>query len=101
MEEAEKIQPKLPNQEFDYFKLVKILLSRWYWILAAVIICYAIANAYIWYTPKTYAATSTIKLEEKKQDLSDVLGDMVSDENSVSKIQSEIYILQSRSLITT
>jgi len=66
MEETEKIQPKLANQEIDYFKIGRILLSRWYWVAGSVIICTIVANMYLWYTPKTYATSSTLKFEEKK-----------------------------------
>jgi tyrosine-protein kinase Etk/Wzc len=53
MEETDKVQRKLANQEIDYFKIAKILLSRWYWIAASVAICSIVAYAYLWYTPKT------------------------------------------------
>jgi len=50
MEEIEKIEPKLPNQEIDYFKIGKILLSRWYWIAGSIITCFILANFYLFYT---------------------------------------------------
>jgi len=98
MEETEKIQ-RPPNQEFDYLKIGKIFLSRWYWIAACVIICYVIASVYLWYTPKTYATQATMKLEEKKSEISDLLGALNSSEKNQSTVQSETFILQSRSLI--
>lgn len=99
MEETEKIQQKLPNQEFDYFKIGKILVSRWYWIAASIIVCYAAASVYIWYTPKTYNTSSKLKLEEKKSEISDLVSVMSSSDKGPSKIQSEIFVLQSRGLI--
>ena len=56
MEEIEKVQRKLPNQEIDYFKIGKILLSRWYWIAASVSLTFVISYTYLWYTPKTYSS---------------------------------------------
>jgi tyrosine-protein kinase Etk/Wzc len=98
MEETEKLKQKLPNQEFDYFKIAKIVISRWYWIVLSVIVCMVAANIYVWYTPKIYATEGTIKLEEKKSDISDLVNIMGS-EKGASKTQSEIFVLQSRNLI--
>jgi tyrosine-protein kinase Etk/Wzc len=55
MEQTDQLKPKLPGQEIDYFKLAKILVSRWYWIVGALVIGMVGANVYLWYTPKTYA----------------------------------------------
>lgn len=102
MEETTKSQINtLPNQELDYFKIAKIILSRWYWIAGALIICIIIANLYLWYTPKTYSTGSTLKFEEKKTELSDLNGGgagAIADRPS-SKIQSETIVLQSTALI--
>ncbi len=99
MEETDKIQPKLPNQEIDYFKIAKILLSRWYWIAGSVVICMIIANVYLWYTPKTYATSATMKFEEKKSEISDLVSVIGSNDRGPSKIQSETTVLQSRNVI--
>jgi tyrosine-protein kinase Etk/Wzc len=102
MEETDKIQPKLPSQEIDYFKLVKILLSRWYWIVGAVAICSIIANVYLWYTPKTFATSGTMKFEEKKSEIPDLVGvglPSANDRGSTSRIQTETIVLQSNPLL--
>jgi capsular exopolysaccharide synthesis family protein len=100
MEETNKIQPKLLSQEIDYFKIAKILLSRWYWIAGSVAICMIIANVYLWYTPKTYATSGTMKFEEKKSEIQDLIGMPInSDRAAVSKIQSETIVLQSTPLL--
>ncbi len=99
MEETEKPARKLPNQEIDYFKIGKILLSRWYWIAASVIICMLVSYTYLWYTPKTYATTATLKIEEKKSEFSDLVGVINNNDRGPSKIQSETFVLQSRTLI--
>ncbi len=99
MEETEKIQRKLPNQEIDYFKIGKILLSRWYWIAASVGILVLISYTYLWYTPKTYSSSGTLKIEEKKSEISDLVTVMAVPERGPSKIQSITSVLQSRNLI--
>lgn len=99
MQETEKVAKKLPHQEIDYFKIAKILLSRWYWIAASVIVCLIISYTYLWYTPKTYATSGTLKIEEKKSEFSDLVGVINSNDRGPSKIQSETFVLQSRTLI--
>jgi capsular exopolysaccharide synthesis family protein len=99
MEEAEKIQRKLPNQEIDYFKIGKILLSRWYWVVASVALTVIISYAYLWYTPKTYSSSGTLKIEEKKSEISDIITVMSVPDRGPSKIQSITSVIQSRSLI--
>jgi len=100
MEETEKIQHKLPSQEIDYFKIGKILLSRWYWIVGSVTVCILASNVYLWYTPKTYATSGTMKFEEKKSELSDITGAAVATERAnTSRIQTETIVLQSTPLL--
>ena len=38
MQETDTINRKLADQQIDYFKIAKILISRWYWIAGSVII---------------------------------------------------------------
>src|SRR6201996_6038212 len=99
MEETEKPARKLPNQEVDYFKIGKILLSRWYWIATSIVICMLISYTYLWYTPKTYATSATLKIEEKKSEFSDLVSVISNNDRGPSKIQSETFVLQSRTLI--
>jgi len=100
MEETEKTKAKLPSQEIDYIKLVKILLSRWYWVVGSVAICVVAANIYLWYTPKTYATSATLKFEEKKSEISDLISiPGNNDRANTSKIQSETIVLQSSALL--
>src|ERR1700741_240608 len=99
MQETEKTGRRLPHQEIDYLKIAKILLSRWYWIAASVIICLLISYSYLWVTPKTYATSATLKIEDKKSEFSDLVGVINSNDRGSSKIQSEIFVLQSSTLI--
>ena len=101
MEETEKIQNTLPNQEIDYFKIAKILLSRWYWIVGSVLLSLILANVYLWYTPKIYSTAGTMKFEEKKSEISDLVGGSPtsSERSNTSRIQSETIVLQSNPLL--
>ena len=100
MEETDKIQHKLPSQEVDYFKIAKVLLSRWYLIAGSVVVCMIVANVYLWYTPKTYATGGTMKFEEKKSEIPDLVGISGSTgQANASRIQSETIVLQSTPLL--
>ncbi|GAB2693984.1 tyrosine-protein kinase domain-containing protein [Mucilaginibacter koreensis] len=99
MQEINKQENKLPHQEIDYFKIGRIIISRWYWIAASVAICYFIAHVYLWYTPKTYATSSTLKLEDKKPELTDISGTVSTPERGFSRVQSESFVIQSRQVI--
>ena len=100
MEETGTVKNKLPHQELDYFKIAKIFLSRWYWIAGSVAICMIISNVYLWYTPKTYSTSGTLKLEEKKSEIQDLAnpGSPVQ-ERGPSRVQSESIVLQSNELL--
>ncbi|MCO5947653.1 GumC family protein [Mucilaginibacter flavidus] len=101
MEEITKIQPKLPSQEIDYVKIAKVFLSRWYLIVGAVGICIIVANVYLWYTPKIYATSATLKFEEKKSEIADLINvPGNNDRANTSKIQSESIVIQSTALLT-
>ncbi|MCQ6960887.1 GumC family protein [Mucilaginibacter aquariorum] len=97
--EDEKIIKKLPNQEIDYFKIGKILLSRWYWIAGSLFIFILWSYVYLWYTPKTFATSGTMKLEEKKSEISDLVNVMSTSDRGPSKIQSETSVIQSPTVI--
>ena len=101
MSENEKVARKLPNQEIDYFKIGKILLSRWYWVAVSVLFCVVVSYVYLWITPKTYATSATLKIEEKKSEFSDLVGVINNNDRGPSKIQSEIFVLQSSTLIVS
>lgn len=98
MQEASNTR-KLPHQEIDYFKIGKILLSRWFWIAGSVAICMLIAYVYLWYTPKTYATYGTLKLEEKKSEISDLVNVINNNDRGPSRLQSEMFVIQSRAVL--
>ena len=97
MQETEIIRKKRISQEIDYLKIVKILLSRWYLVTASVLVCMLAAYAYLWYTPKTYSTSGILKFEEKKSEISDLI--MSNSGQGAANLQSERYIIQSRSLL--
>jgi tyrosine-protein kinase Etk/Wzc len=100
MEETDQVRHRLPSQEIDYFKIAKVFLSRWYWIVGSLAVFLLGANIYLWYTPKTYATFATMKFEEKKSELQEIGGvSAIPDRTNSSRIQTEIIVLQSNPVI--
>jgi len=99
MQETVRIEKKLPNQAIDYFKIGKILLSRWYWIVGMIAVCMLIARLYLWYTPKMYSTNATLKFEDRRSELTDLNGISIMPDRTNYRIQSEIFVIQSNQLL--
>jgi tyrosine-protein kinase Etk/Wzc len=88
------LENKLANQDIDYKKVLKILWSRWYWIAACVLISLVISYIYLWYTPPIYSTSASIKFDEKKSEITELL--KVSNfYDRTNKLQSETFVIQS------
>jgi tyrosine-protein kinase Etk/Wzc len=89
---------KLPTQSIDYFKVLKILWSRWYWIAACVVISLTIAYVYLWYTPKIYSTSASLKFVEEKSEITELLA-VKNIYDRTNKVQTETYVIQSRDVL--
>ncbi|OAQ38617.1 hypothetical protein A5893_14490 [Pedobacter psychrophilus] len=94
----EKISSK-NKQEIDYSKFINIVLSRWYWIAATLIISLLIAYINIWYTPKVYSTSAYLKFEEKQTNLSNSVTLSPTTRNYTNKILSESWTFRSSKTI--
>lgn len=100
MEELAKPKQRLPYQEFDYYKIAKILISRWYWIVGSIVVCVLASNVYLWYTPKIYSTSAIMKFEDKKSEIGDLVGvSNTTDRAATSRISSETIVLTSTPLL--
>jgi capsular exopolysaccharide synthesis family protein len=101
MEQSEKTKQKLPHQEFDYYKIAKILLSRWYWIAGSIVFCLLVSNVYLWYTPKIYSTSAIMKFEDKKSEIGDLVSAVPQTDrvSSYSRIPSETIVITSNPLL--
>ncbi len=89
---------KLANQDIDYKKVFKILWSRWYWIAGCVLIAMVISYIYLWYTPPIYTTSASIKFDEKKSEITELL--KVSNfYDRTNKLQSETFVIQSEPVL--
>jgi len=86
------------QQDIDYVKIIKIILSRWYWVASSVIISLIIAYIYIWYTPPQFRTSASLKFEEKRSEISELLN-VRNVYDRTNKLQSEQVVLRSREVI--
>ncbi len=86
------------QQDIDYIKIVKIVLSRWYWVASTVIIALVVAYLYLWYTPETYSTSTSLKFEEKKSEISELLN-VRNVYDRTNKMQSEQFVIRSREVL--
>lgn len=94
---AENI-PQSTNQEIDYIKILRILWSRWYWIASILVICITLAYLYLWYTPKVYSTTASLKFEDKSNEISELLKGKYSI-NSARSTDAESFVIKSNNLL--
>lgn len=92
-------QPQSASLEIDYFRLFRIFLSRWYWVAACVIVGLVWAYVYLRFTPAIYETSALLKFDDKKTEISELIN-INSYYDRKDKIQSEIYVIQSRTLIS-
>lgn len=89
---------KLPTQSIDYLKVLKILWSRWYWIATCILITLTIAYAYLWYTPRIYSTSASLKFVEEKSEITELLA-VKNIYDRTNKVQTETYVIQSRDVL--
>ncbi len=88
----------LANQNIDYFKVFKILWSRWYWIAGCVITSLLITYLYLWYTPPVYSTNASLKFDEKKSEISELLK-VRNSYDRTNKVQSETFVIKSNEVL--
>ena len=95
---AQQGDKRLPSiKSIDYLKLFKIVLSRWYWMAACIILSIIITYIYLWYTPSSYSTSGSIKFEEKQNEIEGLTSKL--NYNNVNRLQSETYVIQSREVL--
>ncbi len=85
-------------QEIDYNRILRIILSRWYWIVGCIVIGIIWAFIYLRFTPPIYETSALLKYDDKKTEISELIN-INSYYDRKDKIQSETYVIQSRTLL--
>lgn len=99
MQAADNINLQKPNDHLDYARLFRVVLSRWYLVAATILVCFLLARLYVWYTPKMYATNAIMKFDEKKSEISELVSVINNADRATAKVQSESFVIKSRSLI--
>lgn len=99
MAQANADSIKIQHQEIDYNRIFRIILSRWYWILGCVFIGIIWAFVYLRFTPPVYETSALLKYDDKKTEISELIN-INSYYDRKDKIQSETYVIQSRTLLS-
>ena len=90
---------QLNNSKLSYRRLFQIILSRWYWVLAAVVISLLTAYIKLSYTPFTYSTEATLKFDERRSEISELINVRnIYDRNN--KLQSEQFVIRSREVLS-
>lgn len=87
---------------FSVHDLIQTVIANWYWFVISVIVCVGCSYIYILRTPKIYSRTANILVKDSRKGgdtnlaaLSDLAG-----LSQMRNVDNEIYILQSRRLMT-
>lgn len=83
---------------FSYRRILMIIYSRWYWLLAMVLLGLTLSYIYLNLTPKLYATEATLKFEEKRSEISELINVRNVYERS-NKLQSEQFVIRSREVL--
>lgn len=83
---------------FSYRRILTIIYSRWYWLLAMVLLGLTLSYIYLNLTPKLYATEATLKFEEKRSEISELINVRNVYERS-NKLQSEQFVIRSREVL--
>ncbi|RZL47600.1 MAG: polysaccharide biosynthesis tyrosine autokinase [Pedobacter sp.] len=98
MENIDAIAKK-PIQSIDFYKIFKVFLSRWYWIVGCLVISLILAKVHLFYTPPVYQTSASLKLEESNPSVgtSNQMSSQVY--NYTDKIQAESFTIRSNAVI--
>ncbi|RFZ95609.1 polysaccharide biosynthesis tyrosine autokinase [Mucilaginibacter conchicola] len=88
------------SQTIDFYKIYRVFLSRWYWILFCLIFALGIAKLKLLYVKPVYAASSSMKLQDASQGLNNASASGFPQTfNYTDKIQAESYTIRSNQVI--
>ncbi len=92
----------LLKPRFTLHDFLHLILSNWYWFILSLILCGLAAEFYIRRTPPVYQRTASILIKDSRKGTGSELA-AFSDISSVMgrhSVDNEIYVLQSRTLMT-
>ena len=82
--------------------IIRMVIANWYWFVLSALVCLCLAYYYLASTPKIYSRTATILVKDSRKggDLElTAFSDLAGFQNRRS-VDNEVFILQSRRLMT-
>lgn len=86
------------QKEVNYVKLLSVILSKWHWMLGIFVAGLMACYFYLLFVPPIYATTASLKFEEKKSEISELMN-VRNLYDRTNKIESEKLIIRSRNVL--
>jgi tyrosine-protein kinase Etk/Wzc len=87
------------EQKGSYLKVLKIMTSKWYYLLVAIILSILCGYLFLYFTVPSYSSSASVKLDDKKSELSELIN-IKNIYDRTSKAESEKLIIYSRNVLT-
>ncbi|MES2417975.1 MAG: polysaccharide biosynthesis tyrosine autokinase [Bacteroidota bacterium] len=98
MENKELDQQRVISQNIDFYKIFKVFLSRWYWILGCIVVALILAQVKVLYTVPIYQTGASLKLQDDNPILTGP-SQMNAQASYTDKIVAEGYVIHSNDVI--
>lgn len=86
------------QKNISFIKISRIFLSRWYWILALILVAVCLAHLFLWFTPERYAVHALLKFEEKRTEMSELIN-IRNLYDRTNKTESEKMVILSKTVL--
>lgn len=86
------------QKEVNYVKLLSVILSKWHWMLGILLVGLISCYLYLLVVPPLYATTASLKFEEKKSEISELMN-VRNLYDRTNKVESEKLIIRSRNVL--
>ena len=96
----DKIHDQTPA--IDLHDIIHMVIANWYWFILSILVCVGAAYYYLAKTPKIYTRSATILIKDSRKggDVELSAFSDLSGYQSRKSIDNELFILQSRKLMT-
>lgn len=93
-------QNKLASQTINYWKILRIFLSRWYWVAGCVLISFIISWLYLRTITPIYITSASLKLDGSDQQMNSLPNSPMNYRSfGTNQIQTEGIIMHSEDVI--
>lgn len=86
------------QKNVSFTKILRICLSRWYWLCALTVTALGMAHLFLWFTPERYAVHALLKFEEKRTEMSELIN-VRNLYDRTNKTEAEKMVIQSKTVL--